>query len=161
MVITSDHASIHKGEGFSISGIFSNLGNGASTNYAFKTPTIESGKVIHWKYREVQSSSSKIKVEFIESPTNAPTGGNDLVAYNRRRSSTNTTSMQSIKTGTTYNSAGATIIDVSQYIGGQPRSNDIEFVLKPDTWYVVLITNATGGGVDVSFFDFWYEELGG
>jgi hypothetical protein len=66
--------------------------------------------------------------------------------------------MQAIKTGMTYNGTGAKTIDSTQYIGGQPRNTDIEFVLKPDTWYVVLFTNSTGAAVDISFFDFWYEE---
>jgi hypothetical protein len=156
--ISSDHASIHAGEGFSISGIITNLANGASTNYAFKTPTIASGKVVHWKYRDVQSSANKIRVDFVEAPTNAPTLGTDLVAYNRSRLSSHGTAMQTIKAGTTYDGTGAKTIDSAQYVGGQPRSLDIEFVLKPDTWYVVLITNSTGSAVDVSFFDFWYEE---
>jgi len=38
---------------------------------------------------------------------------------------------------------------------------NLEFVLKPDTWYIVTLTNSTGAQADINFLEFWYEEDGG
>lgn len=69
-VITTDHAAIHASEGFSISGIFAGVANGATVNYAFKTPSVASGKYIHLKFKEFSATANKIRVDLYENPTN-------------------------------------------------------------------------------------------
>jgi hypothetical protein len=69
--------------------------------------------------------------------------------------------MQAIKSAMDLNLAGATTLNVESFTSGSARSLDIEFVLKPDTWYIRTFTNATGGAADISFFEFWYEEDAG
>ena len=157
--INSDHAGVHKGQGYSISGIFSAVANSTTVNYAFKTPTVASGLYIHLKFKDIQATGTKVRVDLYEKPTNAPTVGTDLVAINRRRVGTPpVTSMQAIKSGMTLDLTGATTLNSEQFVGGQPRSLDLEFVLNPDTWYIRTFTNGTGGAADISFFEFWYEE---
>ena len=157
--ITSDHAAIHKGEGFGISGIFSGVANSSTVNYAFKTPSVASGKHIHLKYKDIQATANKIRVDLYEAPTNAPTNGTDLTPVNRNRVGTPTaTSMQAVKSGMTLDLTGATLLNSEQFVSNQARSLDIEYVLKPNTWYVRTFTNGTGGAADISFFEFWYEE---
>lgn len=160
-IITSDHSKIHEGEGFSISGIFTGVANAAVVNYAFKTPTVASGKYIHWKYRDLQATSSKVRVDFYEAPTNAPINGTNLAAYNRNRISATVTAMQAIKTGMDLDLTGATMLNSAQFLSGEARSLDIEYVLKQNTWYILTITNGTGGAADINFFEFWYEEDAG
>ena len=155
--ISTDHAGIHKGYGYSISGIFASLAAAATVNYAFKTPASE--KVIHLKYKEIQATANKIRVDLYEAPTNAPTLGTDVAAINRARIGTPVvTKMQAVKSGMTIDLTGATVIEITQFVGGSARSTDIEFVLKPDTWYIRTFTNGTGAQADISFFEFWYEE---
>ncbi len=157
--ITSDHAAIHAKEGFGISGIFSAVANGVTVNYAFKTPTVASGKVIHLKYVDIQAAANKVRVDLYEAPTAAPTVGSDLAVINRSRLNTPPASvMQAVKAGMTLDLTGATMLETSQYVAGAPRPLDIEFMLKPDTWYIRTLTNSTGGATDISFFEFWYEE---
>lgn len=159
-IITTDHANIHSSMGFSVSGIFASVANGATVNYAFKTPSVASGKYIHLKYKEIQSSANKIRVDLYEAPTNAPINGNNLTPYNRNRVGTPTaTAMQSVKSGMTIDLTGATMINSEQFLSGQARSLDLEWLLKPDTWYIRTLTNATGSATDISFFEFWYEEF--
>jgi hypothetical protein len=157
--INSDHRAIHKGEGFGISGIFVNVANGATVNYAFKTPTVASGKYVHLKYNDISAAGNKIRVDLFEAPTNAPTLGSDLSTINRRRVGTPAVSnMQAVKSAMTIDTTGAVTLETKQFISGQTRPIDIEFVLKPDTWYIRTFTNSTGSASDISFFEFWYEE---
>lgn len=158
-VITTDHGSIHNKEGYSISGIFTAVANNTTVNYAFKTPTVASGKYVHLKFLQVGATANKVRVDLLEAPTAAPTLGTDLVAYNRNRIGTEVpTVMQAIKSGMTVNAAGAKTLESKQFVLGDSRSLDIEWVLKPDTWYIRTFTNGTGGAADIDFFEFWYEE---
>jgi hypothetical protein len=161
-VVTTDHRKTHEGLGFSVQGIYTAVANGATVNYAFKTPTAASGKYIHLKYKDIQATAAKMRVDLLEAPTNAPTLGTDLTTYNRRRIGTPTaTAMQAIKTGMTIDGTGAATIESQQFLNSAARSLDIEWVLKPDTWYIRTFTNGTGAAADVSFFEFWYEESAG
>lgn len=159
--ITTDHSSIHESEGFNISGIFTGVANLATVNYAFKTPTVESGKIIHYKYHEFWASANKVRTDFYEAPTDAPINGTDLTAYNRNRiaATPTATTMQAIKVTMDATFTGAKDLETLLFgITPVVRSMDIEFVLKPDTWYIRTFTNSTGGAVDINFFEFWYED---
>jgi hypothetical protein len=161
-IINSDHANIHAGQGYSISGIFAAVANAGVVNYAFKTPTVASGKYVHLKFKEFYATANKVRMDFYEAPTNAPINGGDLVAVNRRRiGSPPATSMQAIKSAMTLDLTGATTLNVEQFTSANARTMDMEFVLKPDTWYIRTFTNGTGGAADISFFEFWYEEDAG
>lgn len=158
-IITTDHSYIHDGIAFSVTGIFTSVANGATVNYAFKTPTVASGKYIHLKYKEIQSIGNKTKVDFYEKPTNAPTNGSDVAVVNRRRVGTPAvSSMQAFKSAMTLDLTGATTLDSEQFATSVPRTLDLECVLKPDTWYIRQFTNSSGSAADISFFEFWYEE---
>lgn len=157
-IITTDHSAIHNDCAFGISGIFAAVANGTTVNYAFKTPLLATGKMIHLKYKDVIATGNKIRVDLYESPTNAPTLGTDLVPYNRNRVGTTLTAMQNVKVGMTINLTGAVMIESAQFINNVPRSLDIEWILKPDMWYIRTFTNSTGAAADISFFEFWYEE---
>jgi hypothetical protein len=69
--------------------------------------------------------------------------------------------MQAIKSAMTINLTGATTLNTEQFTSTFGRSLDLEFVLKPDTWYIRTFTNGTGSSADISFFEFWYEETAG
>lgn len=157
--ITTDHSGVHEGRGFTISGIFSNVANAATVNFAFKTPA--SGKVIHLKHEEFWGSGNKIRTDLYQGPTNAPTNGTDLTAINRNRIGTPAaTAMQAIKSGMDLDLTGALNLETVQFgVGTAVRPLDIEYVLKPDTWYIRTFTNSTGGAADINFFTFWYEEV--
>ena len=160
-IITSDHIRIHEGEGFSISSIFTGVANLATVNYAFKTPTVASGKFIHLKHQEFWASANKVRTDFYEAPTNAPINGSSLAISNRRRTGVLPVSnMQAAKAAMDIDLTGATNVETLQFgLGSIARPMDIEMVLKPDTWYIRTFTNSTGGSIDINFFDFWYEEI--
>jgi hypothetical protein len=159
-VITTDHSKIHDKQGFTTSGLIGGIPNNSSGNYCFKTPAASTGKWIHLKYSEFWGNGQKMSVALYENPTNPPTGGTDIAAVNRNRTEPlAVTSMQYLKKNMTINTAGAYILE-NWYFGYAvgSRTLDLEFLLKPDTWYIRQITNYTGGTVDTSYFEFWYEE---
>jgi len=159
-IITTDHAAVHDKMGFSVSGVFASVANGATVNYAFKTPTVASGKIIHLKVKEFYAAGNNVRTDFYEAPTNAPTNGTDLVAYNHNRVGTiPATTMQAIKTAMDLNLTGALNLETLTFGNSSVvRTSDIERVLNPDTWYIRTFTNGSGATASINFFNFWYEE---
>jgi hypothetical protein len=156
--ISTDHSNTHQGKIFSISGIYSDIADSASVNYAFKTPTVASGKIIHLKYVDFVSTNSKVRVDFYETD-NAQLAGTDIVAYNHYRvGEVVPTAMQALKSGVTFEGTGAIMLNW-QYIPKNVQSMDMDwFVLKPNTWYCVLFSNQSGAEMDLSFYQYWTEE---
>ena len=154
--ISTDHSAIHNKQGFSISGIFGAVADSLSVNYAFRTPTFESGKIIHYKINDIQSTTNnKVRVDFYEVPI-APASGSDVVAYNHYRvGEVVESAMQAIKFNATLDMSDAVMLDY-HYLSNHLQS--MEWVLKPNQWYVRIISNLSGGAIDVSFYDFWIEE---
>lgn len=158
--ITTDHAAIHDKKGFSVSGVFASVANGATVNYAFKTPSVASGKVIHLKVKEFYAAGNNVRTDFYEGPTTSPTNGTDLVAYNHNRLATiPATTMQAIKTSMDLDLTGATNLETLTFGNSSAaRISDIERVLDPNTWYIRTFTNGSGATASINFFNFWYEE---
>jgi hypothetical protein len=156
-VITSDHEAVHDGKVFSVSGIYDAVATSTSVNFAFKTPTVASGKIIHLKYLDIMSSADKVRMDLYETSTEQ-SAGVDITAYNHNRLGTPTgTAMQAIKSGITFESTGATMLNwqrVSKNI--QPT----EWELCPNKWYIFLFTNQSGSAVDISHYTVWIEEQG-
>lgn len=155
--ISSDHTSIHDGEMFTFSALITGVANDTTIAYAFKTPSVASGKTIHLKHSEFGSTAAKVRTDFYEAPTNTP-AGSDLVAYNRNRVGTPTASaMQAIKANLVgLDLTGATMLENRQFINN--RFSGMEWVLKPNTWYIRTFTNQTGASADIDFMEIWIEE---
>lgn len=157
--ISSDHSALHEGKGFSITTNFAAVANVGVMNVVFKTPAITTGKVVHLKFKEFWTSGVKFAVALHEKPSADPTGGTALTVVNRNRRSSNVTAMQSVKHTATINITGATQLDSIVFGGNSPlRPLDLEFVLDPDSWYVMTMTNQSGSAADINAFMFWYEE---
>lgn len=158
--ITSDHRAIHKKEGYHTAGIFTAVANGATVNYAFKTPTLASGKLIHWKFTEMYADGTRVRTDLYEAPTNDPINGTNLAMVNRNRvRPLIDTVMQAFKSSMDIDLTGAIPLEPKLFgnaVGARPF--DLEYVLEPDTWYIRTITNQTGAAANINFFEFWYEE---
>lgn len=160
MSISSDHANIHAGTGFSVSLLSAGVANNGIVGIQITTPA---GKYVHLKRYEVAISGSQAKLEIIEAPTIS--GGATLTAINRRRVGTPTACGCTIKGTPTSQSEGTTLETLIFGGGGVgasapsgSRSLDIEFVLKPSTTYYLKATNTSGSTEDVGMWLFWYEE---
>lgn len=161
-VITTDHANIHKGLGFSISQLNDAVANNGTILFEVIVPA---GAYVHFKQFNCWTNGSKAKFEVIEAPT-LTTGATVITPINRRRVGTPSISLLTVKSDPTVISGGTTLESI--YFGsgggaskGGDRSLDIELVLKPDTTNLIRITNLDGNAKDFSTFLFWYEESAG
>lgn len=159
-VITSDHAYIHRGLAFT-----ANLSSGSiSTAYyiAFTTPTVASGKYIHWRPLGLASSADYVEVTLYEDDSFS--AGTDVTPINRNRPMSSLTSkMQAFKKGVTSTPTGTIIQVVGLGSTGNPTARagggagaDEEIVLKQNTSYVAKIDPA--GATIVTGSLYWYEE---
>jgi hypothetical protein len=156
--ISTEHSHIHDGDMFSFTLNFAGVANGAVSNAVFKTPA---DKYIHLRRVEFYTSGSKVAAALLEAPTNAPAAGTDYIAnvINRNRNSINTTAMQTVKHSATINTAGSKTMDSLVFGGNSPlRPNDQELILKPDTWYILSMTNNSGAAADINAYISWYES---
>lgn len=160
--ISSDHAYIHDGIAFTA---IVNAGTiSAAYDIAFTTPTVASGKFIHWRPTGITSSSNYVQFALYEG--DAFTGGTDVTPINRNRLSSGVSVMQDFVQGATVTPSG-TLIDIGgvgtagnpgSRSGGTEGANE-ELVLKQNTDYVFTLTPA--GATIVTAKLFWYEENAG
>lgn len=166
--IESDHAAIHKAEGFSAYLTTATVAAGASLAMSIITPTSTASKYLHFKEGTMTLGASPSSFRFIESGSHTLTTAT-LTAYQRNRCRPTSTTQAVIKGNTiaTYTSAAGEIIlarkDESSEAGkGVYTSIDTqeyaEWVLAPGTPYLFVVTNnsgtATSGHIDL----YWYEE---
>lgn len=158
-VIQSDHAYIHKGIAYT--GIIDTGSISAAYDIAFTTPTVASGKYIHWRPLGLTTSANYVQAELREADSFS--AGTAVVPINRDRSSSNTTSMQTFVKGATATPVG-TLIDIdgigasgnpTSRSGGGAGANE-ELILKQNTNYVLTLTPA--GATVCTAKLFWYEE---
>ena len=172
-VITTDHASIHDGWGYSIYATFTAVADGDTRNLVITTPaTTVDRPYVHLKYFDAWIGNASGTLQIYEDPYDV-TGGTPVDVINHRRTGTPPTS-----DSTVVHTATVTLDNVSpahtakllptlrfggggtgpQGRAGGDRSTDIEWVLEPETKYVIQITNTSGAAADIGFWAFWYEE---
>ena len=160
--ISSDHAYIHDGIAFTSiinTGLIS-----AAYDIAFTTPTVASGKYIHWRPIGISSSADYVNATLREG--DSFTSGATVTPINRNRLSSNTTSMQTFVQGATVTPTGTIIMSTGMGTDGNPRSQsgggagaDEEIVLKQNASYVLTLTPSGATTCIMSLF--WYEEAEG
>lgn len=162
MTISSDHAAIHAGYGFSANVRNTSVADASTLLLEFKTPA-SSDTVVHMKSWEAWGEGGKNTFELLEAPT-LTTGSTAITPVSRRRIGVPPTSACTLKSDPTSISAG-TSLEATLFGGGGAgpggggnRSADLEFVLKPNTTYLFRLTNNSGAAKGLSLWVFWYEE---
>lgn len=168
-VISSDHAYIHQGIGFSFIDDFT-LGGNATYKLSFKTPVVEDNKYVHWRPIGVGSTASGIKALLIEMAVPVSSGGLAIepVCRNRALADVRISSVKVTENVTAVTTSGLLIQAGLVGSGGNNQSRaggsgdgaDLEILLKPDTEYIVELDNLTNTSTDVLLDLFWYEEGG-
>lgn len=176
--INTDHAYIHSGIAFKFSLDIGALAAAASESYSFKTPA---GKYLHLKNLRIAALGAGVRVDLIRGTTGNPltidsAGGaaGELVGPNNLNDNVATASGVTIMKTPTYvggadgevwmnvQADGSSTNQFITVVDSQINENE-ELVLKPDTYYVITITNLSGGGGDnadqVLVTGFYYEEL--
>lgn len=166
-VIQSDHAYIHKGLAFTYLGTTGSLSAGASTSIEFTTPSVGSGKFVHFRPTFISSSANYLTMSLNEASTT--TGGGSVLTdiKNRNRNSTTASAFQTLKTAVTVSVAGTQIDTLATGVagggsnnsGGQGGGAQEELLLIPNTKYTMTFTNAGTVTATIGIYKlFWYEE---
>lgn len=160
-VINSDHAYVHQGKAFTA--VISTGSISAVYRIAFQTPTVASGKFIHWRPVAASTSAAYISIKLTEEETY--TGGSAVTPINRNRNIAAVTTMQAFVHNVTASPSGTVLQSLGLGTAGVPANNagggassSQEIVLKPNTIYLVSITPAAATQVELDLF--WYEEDG-
>lgn len=161
-VISSDHAYIH--DGIAFTAIIEVTDVSAAYDIAFTTPSVASGKFVHWRPIGITSSANYVDIKLREG--DAFTGGSTVTPINRNRLAVNTSDMQTFVTNATVAPSGTIIQQTGIGTSGNPvavsgggAGAEQELVLAQDTDYVVTLTPDDTTTVVLSLF--WYEEDAG
>lgn len=155
--IETEHAKIHSGQGYQLSGEIVALGAGSS-EYFLIDPSIP----IHWRYYSVLADGAPIEVELFENPTTTD-NGSPLTPLNRNRLSSNDSSA-SIYSGPTVTDDGGRLY-LSRIVGtgtganttGELEELPVEWIIDSGNTYILKITNDDSNAVDLIYQFFWYE----
>lgn len=157
--IGSDHAYVHLGKAFTA--IINTGSISAAYDIAFTTPTVASGKYLHWRPIGISSSANYVDATLREG--DAFSSGTTVTPINRNRNSTATTATQAFVKNATATPAGTIIQSFGVGASGSPVARagggaaaDQEIVLKQNTNYVLTLTPA--GATTCVLELFWYEE---
>lgn len=159
--ITSDHSSIHAGEGFNASIHTEAVADDGYAQMEFRTSS-NAGSYVHMKLMSAMSEGLSLFTA-VEAPT-LTAGVTSVTPQNLRRTGTPPTSVSILRSNPTSISGG-TILR-SYFIGaggvgsgaGGTNDKDIEMVLKPATTYLFRVQNIAGSAKALSLWLFWYEE---
>jgi hypothetical protein len=155
-VISTDDSAVHEGKTFISTVFFDDVADSASVNFAFKTPTVASGKQVYLKSMNIFTSGTKVRTDLYET-TLDQVAGNDMPVFNKNRNSEVDTAMQSVKSGVTFDATDASMLEY-ELIGAGSKIELDRFVLKPNTTYVKLFTNLSGSAANISLKIEWIEE---
>lgn len=167
--ITSDHAYIHQGIGFSVTGITGSITAGSTYKFSFKTPKSSDGKFVHWRPAVIYGIATAFTAQVYRGSSSI-SGGSDstILNMNDNLNETCICKMQEFKAGVTVGAEGTQIQIIAGGAGGAGSVNegggggaDHERVLLPDTYYSVTLTNRSGSTASACVYEFfWYEEDG-
>lgn len=160
--IETEHAYIHEGIFFESYNKFT-LAAGATRVITIKPAT---GTYLHYRPTNLVTSADKVTIEFYEGATVTAATGTAVTPSNHDRNSTLASKVTLLDAPTvTVNGTkfaqvympGATGIG-STRSGASAGVSNSEWVLKPDTVYMIRVTNGSSGSNDIQVNFQWYEE---
>jgi len=174
-IINTDHSYIHEGIAFKAHLYVDVLAGAASESYSFYAPT---GKYIHFKNMKLAGIGASVKIEMFRGTTANPltinsagTTAAELTGPNNASDVSAIVSGVVIKKTPTYtDSETGEVWDAAMIVGSSTNqtvssgdvqmSENFELIMKPDTYYVLKVTNLTvsDAAADVNIDMFWYEE---
>ncbi len=155
--VSNEHNNIHGGNFFTAR--VANAALGASA-LLFIEVIIPAGIEMHLKQISFYNGDDGY-YELVEAPT-LTTGAAALIAYNRLRTSTKLTNI-SLKSNPTGISSGIVLDDMyfkgTNQVLGTLITLDWEWVLKPETTYLIRLTNNGAGSEQALLKANWYERV--
>lgn len=164
-IMDNDHKYTHQGKLYETFDL-QTIASSGTYSYELTTPA-SSTAYVHYRWGQIASSADKVKIELNEGAT--LTGGASMTSYNHNRNSSNTAEVV-VKKGVTVSDAGTQIDQI--YMGGgtgnganasgtESAGGTHEWVLKPETTYLIRVTNGSSSSNNVEVNLTWYEELMG
>lgn len=150
---------VHNGIAFSISAS-GTLAAGATDILLGRTGSQE----VHFSNFSVNMSKGFFTIALYEAPT-ITSDGTPIASFNRKRSSSNTATMSTFA-GTTVSNNGTLLEPVEIYDTGGQGSNtqfgvgvlSADWVLAPNTDYIIVLTNSDASATDYSGHFIWAER---
>ena len=160
--IETEHAYIHEGIFFESYNKFT-LAASAKRVITLKTPT---AKYLHYRPTTLVTSADKVLIEFYEGATVTAATGTAVTPSNHNRASALTSGVTLLDAptvtadGTKFAQVyipGATGLGGTR-TGSSAGVSNSEWVLKPNTTYMIRVTNSSSGSNDIQVNFQWYEE---
>lgn len=157
LVTTIDivHKRVHDGDGFNLD-VYSTVTNGTPKYCQFET----GAKYVHLHVSRIADGTDTLLCEFFEEPT-LTDGTTSVPIYNQNRNSSTATTVTAYSDPTSVISDGTKLI--TNYLAGTNQAaggavtNEIEWLLKPNTTYLHKMQNLSAGTATFSVKMFWYE----
>ena len=160
--IETEHSYIHEGIFFESYNKFT-LAAGATKVITLKAAA---GKYLHYRPTSLVTSADKVLIEFYEGATLTAATGTAVTPSNHNRNSAlaSTTTLLDAPTVTANGTKFAQVyIPGATGTGGtrtgqSAGTSGSEWVLKPNTVYLIRVTNGSSGSNDIQVNFQWYEE---
>ena len=160
--IETEHAYIHEGIFFESYNKFT-LAAGATKVITLKAAA---GTYLHYRPTSLVTSADKVLIEFYEGATVTAATGAAVTTTNHNRNSalTSTTTLLDAPTVTANGTKFAQVYIPGATGTGGTRTgasagvSNSEWVLKPNTAYMIKVTNSSSGSNDIQVNFQWYEE---
>ena len=160
--IETEHSYIHEGIFFESFNKFT-LAGGATRVVTIKPAA---GTYLHYRPTNLVTSADKVTIEFYEGATVTAATGTAVTPSNHNRNSALTSGV-TLLDAPTVTADGTKIAQV--YIPGATGTggtrtgasagvSNSEWVLKPNTVYMIKVTNGSSGSNDIQINFQWYEE---
>lgn len=162
LAIDTIHHEVHEGEMFHCSHTGASVSNAASVDVLLVT-----GAAVETHATWEIFAGGQVTIYLYEAPT--VTEGNEgtaLTAYNMKRDSDNTPDALLYHTPTVGATGSTALVNgrilpggtnPTTRVGGGIRSG-AEWILAPDTLYLLRVTNTSGGTIAINLVLEWYEE---
>jgi len=155
IVITTEHANIHRGTGFLCSTVGSVDIAGVHDSLIFVPPNVYP----HLRIFEYDPDSAPCDLYLYEAPTVVATG-TPCSVQNANRNSSNVSSVGIYRASSV--SAVGTFLEVHKITGAKQSGGThegalTEWIFKPDTIYMTRLDNKSGNKLSFGAFEFWYE----
>ena len=155
--IDTQHAKTHEGRAFGIGMLFASVANGANADILIR---VNASVEMH---AEFAGASTGAAWAYLLEAAAVTGSGTEITAYNRYRESNNAVNGTFYHTPTLANT-GTTLITTlipgatnRKASGGGNASGRVEWILKPDTVYVMRLINKAGTGAMMSMNADIYE----
>jgi len=153
--LTHVENAVHTGDHYYVDG-YATLGSGETLNVSFVTPSVASGKLMHFKF--TIESSLILTTEFWENVTSITGGVNSTVLNNNRALNH---SSEVVLTKMVGPLVGGTLISSGSWgakkVGGGGVSIDDELILAPGTRYGRVFTSGSAANI-IYFKANWIEH---